>query len=245
MRDQDKTKEQLINDLDDTRQRAAKLRRDREDLNVFTYTVAHDLKRSLSLILGFSDSLMSEYATIAREELRKELQFVIQAGRKMNGIIDEMMLLVYVRDEKGLNIAPLDMGDVVSEALDRLAYIIERRQAEIVMPDQWPEVLGYAPWIEEVWFAYVSEVLRSSVRPLRILLGAMEQADGSVRFWVRVDDHDLTPEQQTRVSQVYDGFKPDLVQRIMEKLGGQFGVTQEEGEVYELYFTLPSERNFD
>ncbi|MEA3340336.1 MAG: histidine kinase dimerization/phospho-acceptor domain-containing protein, partial [Chloroflexota bacterium] len=182
MRDEDKTKEQLIDELDDTRQRAAKLRRSREDLNAFTYTVAHDLKRPLSLILGFSDLLMEEYATISREELRKELQFVIQAGRKMNSVIDEMMLLVHVRDEEGLNITSLDMGDVVSEALERLAYIVERRQAEIVAPDRWPEILGYAPWLEEVWFAYISETLRPNVRPLRITLGATEQADGDMRF---------------------------------------------------------------
>jgi len=245
MRDEDKTKGQLIDELDDTRQRAAKLRRSREDLNAFTYTVAHDLKRPLSLILGFSDLLMEEYATIPREELRKELQFVIQAGRKMNSVIDEMMLLVHVRDEEGLKITSLDMGDVVSEALERLTYIVERRQAEIVVPDQWPEILGYAPWLEEVWFTYISEALRPNVRPLRIMLGATEQADGNVRFWVRVDDRDLTPEQQTRVSQIYDGFKPDLVQRIIEKLGGQFGVAKEEERSDELYFTLPSGRNLD
>ncbi|HEY72616.1 MAG: hypothetical protein B6I35_11695 [Anaerolineaceae bacterium 4572_32.2] len=245
MRDQDKTKEQLVNDLDDARQRAAKLRREREDLNAFTYTVAHDLKRPLSLILGFSDLLMEEYATISREELRKELQFVIQAGRRMNSVIDEMMLLVHVRDREGLKITSLDMGDVVSEALDRLAYIVKRRQAEIVAPDQWPEALGYAPWIEEVWFAYISETLRLGIRPLRIMLGATEQADRNARFWVRVDERNLTTDQRTRVSQVCDSFKPDLVQRIMEKLGGQLGVAQREGRCSELYFTLPSGRNFD
>ncbi len=243
MQNKDKTKEQLIGELEDTRQIAAKLRRSREDLNAFTYTVAHDLKRPLSLILGFTDLLMEECATISREELRQELQFIAQAGRKMNGVIDEMMLLVHVRDEEGLRITSLDMKSILSEAMDRLAYIVERRQAEIVAPEQWPEVLGYAPWIEEVWFTYISETLRLDLQPLRIMLGATEQADGNVRFWVRVDTRDLTLDQRARVSQVYDNFKPELVQRIMEKLGGQFGVVEEPDGG--LYFALPGGRDLE
>ena len=34
----------------------------------FTYTAVHDLKRQLSLILGFSSSLEEEYTTVTREE---------------------------------------------------------------------------------------------------------------------------------------------------------------------------------
>ena len=239
MRDQDKTKEQLVSELADLRYHAAKLGRVRQDLNAFIYTVAHDLKRPLSLILGFTDLLVEEYATIPREELLKRLEIIAQSGHKMNSVIDEMMLLVHVRDEDDLKITPLDMGSIFSEALGRLAYVIERRQAEIVAPDRWPDALGYAPWVEEVWYVYISEALRLNVHPLRITVGAVEQAGGVVRFWVRIDDHNLTPDQQARVSQIYERFKPDLVQRIMEKLDGQFGVGEEKGRGCEFYFTLP------
>lgn len=239
MRDKDKTKEQLVSELADLRYHAARLGRVRQDLNAFTYTVAHDLKRPLSLILGFADLLMEEYETVSKEELRKGLEVIIQSGQKMNSVIDEMMLLVHVRDEDDLKITPLDMGSIFSEALDRLAYVIERRQAEIVAPDRWPDALGYAPWVEEVWYTYISEALRLDVHPLRITVGAVEQAGGVARFWARIDDRDLTPDQQARVSQIYDCFKPDLVQRIAEKLNGQFGVGGEKGQDREFYFTLP------
>lgn len=239
MQDKDKTREQLVSELADLRYHAARLGRVRQDLNAFTYTVAHDLKRPLSLILGFADLLMEEYETVSREELRKGLEVILQSGQKMNGVIDEMMLLVHLRDEDDLKITPLDMGSILSEALDRLAYVIERRQAEIVAPARWPDALGYAPWVEEVWYAYISEALRLDVHPLRIAVGATEQAGGVARFWARIDDRDLTPDQQARVSQIYDCFKPDLVQRIVEKLGGQFGVGREKGRGCEFYFTLP------
>ena len=243
MRDQDKTKEQLISELADMRQRIAQLQRIRGDMDAFTYTIAHDLKRPLSLILGFSDLLIEEREIASREELLKSLQIIIQSGHKMNSTIDELLLQVHVRDETSPNVTPLDMGSIVSEALERLAYVIERRQAEVVVSDQWPGALGYAPWVEEVWFTYVSEALRLGVRPLRMYVGATEQTDGNVRFWVRADVHNFTPEQRARVSQIYGSFKPDLVQRIMKELGGQFGVAGEKDMHNELYFTLPGERD--
>lgn len=239
MPNKDKSKEQLVSESADMRQRIARLERIRNDMDAFAYTVAHDLKRPLSLILGFSELLIEDYATLSKEELLKGLETILQSGHRMNGTIDELMLLVHVRDETGLAAVPLDMNAIVSEALSRLAYVIEHWRVEVALPDRWPTVLGYAPWVEEVWCTYISETLRSNVRPLRIVLGATEQTDGNVQFWVRVDDRALTPEQRALTSQMYDSFKPDLVRRIMENLNGQFGVTAEG----KLYFTLPGEHD--
>lgn len=47
----------------------------------FTYTVVHDLKHRLSLILGFSSSLEEEYTTVTREEGRgNEFDFTLPGG---------------------------------------------------------------------------------------------------------------------------------------------------------------------
>jgi two-component system sensor histidine kinase/response regulator len=246
MRDEDKTREQLISELTDMRQRVIMLERSQGDIDASTYTVAHDLKRPLSLILGFADLLIREYATVSREELLRCLQIIAQSGRKMNGVIDELMLLVHMRDEQDLKIKPLDMGSIVAEAVERLAYIVKRQQAEITVPSRWPDALGYAPWVEEVWFTYISEALRFDAHPLCITLGATEQtgalAPFPTRFWVRVTGRGVTPEQQARMYQTYGSFKPDLVQRIMEKLGGQFGVVGDGEQGIEFYFTLPGGR---
>ena len=125
MKGKDETKEQLIEELADLRQRFAKLQRLCGDLDAFTYIVAHDLKRPLSLILGYSDLLISEYGTIPKEELLESLQIIDQAAQKMNDIINDLMLLVHVRDEEGVEVTPPDMGSIVAEALARLDYVIK------------------------------------------------------------------------------------------------------------------------
>jgi light-regulated signal transduction histidine kinase (bacteriophytochrome) len=81
MQNANKTREQLINELAAMRQRVAELERVNQDLDAFTYTVVHDLKRQLSLILGFSSSLEEEYTTVTREEGRgNEFYFTLPGG---------------------------------------------------------------------------------------------------------------------------------------------------------------------
>lgn len=240
MVDRDKTKEQLIEELTDLRQRVAQLQRFCGDLDAFTYTVAHDLKRPLSLIIGYSDLLIGEYETMPKEELVECLQAIDQAAQKMNDSINELMLLVHVRDEGKVEITPMDMESVVAEALDRLDYLIKRRGVKITQPTQWPKALGYAPWVEEIWYTFISEILRVDASPLHIDIGASEEKGSKARFWVQVSDRGFTAEQQGQLGRIIGGFKSDLAKHILKNLGGTFGAVGDIGYGGELYFTLPS-----
>jgi signal transduction histidine kinase len=82
-------------------------------------TVAHDLKNPINLILGFSQILYEEYATMPQDELRRYLQIVAQNSVKLGSIIDELLLLAGVR-QMDVEMEPLDMGSIVAEAQQRL-----------------------------------------------------------------------------------------------------------------------------
>jgi signal transduction histidine kinase len=70
-----------------------------------------------------------------------------------------------------------------------------------------------------------------------------------VRFWVRDNGAGLTKEQQaglfTQFAQLYviwgegHGLGLSIVQRIIDKLGGQVGVESQAGQGSTFYFTLP------
>ena len=98
-----------------------------------------------------------------------------------------------------VEVVPLDMADIVAEALERLAPMIEEYRAEIILPDAWPAALGYGPWVVEVWANYVSNAVKYGGTPPRVELGATAQTDGTVRFWVRDNGLGLSPEEQGRL----------------------------------------------
>jgi signal transduction histidine kinase len=220
-----------------------------EELDAFAHTVAHDLKNPLGATISYAQFLKKYCTSMSVEELQKYADNVMRNGQKMGNIIDELLLLASVRKEE-IALTPVDLGDVVIEAQSRLTHLIEEYQAEIVMPDDWPETWGYGPWIEEVLTNYLSNAIKYGGRPPRVEVGATPYTDGTVLCWVRDNGLGLTAEQRarlfipfTRLNQVSakgHGLGLSIVQRIVEKLGGQVAVESEghgRGSVFS--FTLP------
>jgi PAS domain S-box-containing protein len=233
------------------RRYAAELEARNEELDAFAHTVAHDLKHPVCLVIGYAEFLLEDSVVASHKDLAESMQTLARAGHKMNSIIEELLLMAGIRHER-VEAMPLDIGCIVDEARQRLAHMIAESKAEIILPQDWPLASGYAPWVEEVWANYLSNALKYGGRPPRIELGATEQSDGWVRFWVRDNGPGLTPEQQarlfapfTRLDRVRSqghGLGLSIVRRIVEKLGGSVGVESSgvpgQGSVF--YFTLPA-----
>ena len=221
-----------------------------EELDAFAHTVAHDLKNPLGLVVGYAEMMLSdEFDEITEERLRFTLGMIAQGAEKMNDIIQALLLLAGVRKAESVKVHRLDMGAIVDEVQHRLTYLIDRFDGVIAAPEVWPVALGYAPWIEEVWANYISNALKYGGQPPSIELGATVQDDGYVRFWVRDHGPGLTTEEQvqvftpfTRLSEIEvegHGLGLSIVQRIVEKLGGQVAVESTPGQGSVFSFTLP------
>ena len=217
------------------------------ELDAFSHTVAHDLKNPLSAVLGFAELLTAKDVELSQKDVRESLQAIHQSARKMNSIIEELLLLAGVR-KTDVERHPVEMGAVVAGALQRLSYMTAEYAPEIVLPDAWPVALGHGPWIEEVWANYLSNAMKYGSRPPRMVLGA-DMTDDNVRFWVTDNGPGLTPEQQSRLFVPFirlhqaratgSGLGLSIVRRIMEKLGGEAWVESEPGKGSRFGFTLP------
>ncbi len=231
------------------RQYAADLETRNAELDAFAHNVAHDLKNPLTALITTGYLLENNYNKLSKENLNLYARMIVNNGRMMNNIIDELLLLSSVREIDEIETQPLDMDRIVTNVRDRLAFSVEEHQAEIVLPDHWPVALGYGPWIEEVWANYISNAVKYGGQPPRAELGGTTKADGWVRFWVRDNGLGLTPEEQEQLFTPFErlhqvrveghGLGLSIVQRIVEKLGGQVGVESTVGQGSVFFFTLP------
>jgi signal transduction histidine kinase len=233
------------------RQQTRELQLRNEELDAFAHTVAHDLENPLGVMVGFAEFLEETHANTPAEQLEEYLRTIAQSGRKMTNIISELLLLASVR-KADVKMRPLDMASITMEARGRLADMIQESGAIVVWPETWPVAWGHAPWVEEVWVNYLSNAIQYGGRPPHVMLGAEEQPDGTVRFWVRDNGPGLTPEEQARLFAPFTqlervhvkghGLGLSIVRRIVTKLGGQVGVTSEgvpgQGSIF--YFALPA-----
>jgi signal transduction histidine kinase len=219
------------------------------ELDAFSHTVAHDLQSPLGLIVGFAEFLQQHEEELTKEKKQEMLQIIVQNARKMSNIIDELMLLAGIRKKEVIP-QEVDMALTVYGAKQRLADVIHSHQAEIIMPEKWPTAMGYTPWIEEVWVNFLSNGIKYGGRPPKLEVGYDEAKNGFVRFWVRDNGVGIPKDRQkelfgmfTRLDQAKakgHGLGLSIVQRIIDRLGGEVGVESEEGAGSLFWFSLPA-----
>jgi K+-sensing histidine kinase KdpD len=222
-----------------------------KELDAFAHTVAHDLKGPLGHVITYTDYVISYAHDMSLTELVEIIDKIKQAGLKAVNITDELLILAGVR-KRAVSITPLNMAEIVPQALRWLEPMLAEYQGQIILPESWPTARGYAPWVEEVWLNYLSNSLKYGGRPAKVEVGGHLQGDGQVCFWVKDNGEGVMPEAQanlfaefTRFSEIRvegHGLGLSIVRRIVEKLGGRVGVESsgQSGQGSMFYFTLPS-----
>jgi PAS domain S-box-containing protein len=222
------------------------------ELDAFAHTVAHDLKNPLSVVIGFTDLLQSDFEQMTPDDLRDNLQTIGRTADKMINIIDELLLLAQTRQQNQVLVTPLAMPDIIHEALRRLYYMINQYQAHIIIPDNtvFPAAVGYAPWIEAVWVNYISNAIKYGGVPPRVELNAETLPDGRVCFMVRDNGKGISADKLNRLFIPFErledaraeghGIGLSIVKHIMEKLGGEVRVESQLGRGSTFSFILPA-----
>ena len=219
------------------------------ELDAYAHTVAHDLKNPLGVISGYADFIELKFGSDLAPGVQGRLQKIIQTSRKMAEIVDELLLLASVRNQADVELTALNMGKIIQSALERFGNTIAQANAQIIIPDNWLTVYGYAPWVEEIWVNYISNALKYGGTPPVLEFGFGEQ-DSEVRFWLKDNGNAMSDAELANLfteftrldrhtSSEGHGLGLSIVQRIAHKLGGSAGAesTAEEGSLF--YFTLP------
>ena len=220
-----------------------------EDLDAFSHTVAHDLKNPAGLVVGFAETMLANLEAFSLDEIRHYLQLISRNGRKIDDIINELLLLASVRQEE-IEPAPLNMSAIIAEVEERLMFLIKESRATLVVPETWPTAVGHAPWVEEVWANYISNAIKYGGKPPRVELGATTRPNQTVVFWVSDNGNGLSDDEKERLFMPFTQLKKvrakgsglglSIVRRIIDRLDGEVGVRSETGTGSTFFFTLPA-----
>lgn len=250
------TLEDLIQDVFDDLQRSkvrllgqiSVLQARNQDLEDYVHMVAHDLKEPL-VVLDITSNLITKVPDLNSEKFQEYVRQMGLTAHEMKRIINNLLLFAKVSKVEA-PVGPVQMERVVANVQHRLSHLIKEQQARIVLPEMWPLAIGYEPWVEEVWANYLSNGLKYGGRPPFLELGASIRTDRAIRFWVRdngsgipaaIQDHLFTScHEARRLNTPEHGLGLPIVQRLVEKLGGQVGVESEAGMGSLFFFTLPT-----
>ncbi len=230
-------------------QRTADLQARNEELDAFAHTVAHDLKMPITHMVGLAETITNKFETLPPPDRQRYLEIIQQSGHKMASIIDALLLLSGVR-EMDVPLEPLDMALIVDEARQRLAHLNRQYGVTVILPNEWPQALGYAPWVEEIWVNYLSNGMKYGGHPPKLTLGATAVANNMIKFWIQDNGIGISPDAReklfvpfTQLNLRHDsgyGLGLSIVQRIVGRLGGEVGAEALPNQGGLFWFTLPT-----
>jgi PAS domain S-box-containing protein len=235
------------------RRYASELKLRNAELDLFSHTVAHNLRTPLSLILGYAGLIVSDLDCAAQPEICEMVQIIERTALTMSGMITSLLLFAQLSDASE-TIEKVDVGRCAAAARDRLQKTIADRSVQVVIAADMPPAHAYGPWVEEIFAILFDNAIKymapdNSVP--RVTVRAVPQPEsGAVRYEVQDNGVGIAPHDQarlfvplTRLMQLdVEGFGMGLTiaQRIVHKLNGTIGVESEVGAGSTFWFTLPA-----
>ncbi|WP_372794601.1 PAS domain S-box protein [Pontiella sp.] len=238
----------FISDISARKETEEQLKQTNKHLDEFAQIVAHDLNSNVTSIVSVSEMLNDPEDDFSDEERKEFLNEISRIGTKMSDIIKELLLFARM-DRTDLTVSPVDMNPLIQSAIQRLKGDIADTGAVVKTDPMAEQALGYAPWVEEVWFNYLSNALKYGGRPPQIEIGCSRE-DGIISFWVKDNGpgidadkmHLLFDDQNDAREKIIKGHGLGLsiVNNIVERMGGSVHAESRPGEGSTFYFRLPA-----
>ena len=112
----------------------AELEAKNEELEAFSYSVAHDLRAPLRSIDGFGLALLEDYADKLDDDGKQYLAYVRESAQQMSQLIDDMLALAQVTRGE-FERAPVDLSRIARSIGAELARTAPDRQVDFVVAD--------------------------------------------------------------------------------------------------------------
>lgn len=237
----------------ETEQYIAKIEAGAAGADEFSYTVAHDLKSPLNLLLGYVGLLRIVLDDNQNEEVQSYIREVEMASKNMARIIDQLLWLAQLDNARDVAI-PVNMVAIAKRSLWRFHRDIDNQQIQIEIDPEMPSALGQEGWIEEVFANLIGNAIKymgdNNQHPEIHIHGSRISGTQMARYEVRDNGIGITAADQERVFQMFSrlhltsadghGLGLSIVSRIIERLGGEVGLDSVFGSGSTFWFTLPA-----
>lgn len=224
------------------------------ELESFVYTVSHDLKTPIVTIEGFVGALRQDFAEALKQEGEKYLEYIGQAARKMEALINDLLELSRIGRlvEKK---SRLPFRQLVEESIEALRPQIDAKAIKMKVGKDLPDVYVDRKRLGQL----VDNLLSNAIKYMGkdnpgpyIEVGA-ENQNGEEVFFVRDNGIGIEERYLNKIFGVFQrlpeakqieegtGIGLTIVKRIVESHGGRIWVTSQPLKGTTFFFTLANE----
>ena len=154
--------------------RTTQLQAANEELEAFTYTVAHDLRAPLRGMQGLAEALLEDYRDLLDELGQEYAQQIVNSGQQLEELIQD--LLAYSRLSRAdLSLQVLELESAVAEAIAMVQADAKSRHTQIRVRSPLPAVIAHRVTLVQV----IANLLTNAIKfvegaPPQVLIWAEE-----------------------------------------------------------------------
>ncbi|KPJ96503.1 MAG: hypothetical protein AMJ53_00500 [Gammaproteobacteria bacterium SG8_11] len=219
-----------------------------DELESYSYSIAHDLRAPVRSITSFSQILLQDLDSKLEPEEKTALQRVVSAGKYMAGLIDDILALSRITRES-IKIEPLRLSEMAQDSVIRLREIQPNRECNVAIESDLsangdPRLIQLLldNLLGNAW-KYTGKKSAASIE-----FGAVSNSDqtffvrdNGVGFDMQYANKLFQPFQRLHSRDEFEGTGVGLatVQRIINRHGGKVWAESELEKGTTIYFTLP------
>ncbi|MCI0748713.1 MAG: ATP-binding protein [Verrucomicrobia subdivision 3 bacterium] len=224
-------------------QRTARLRETVQELEAFSYSIAHDMRAPLRAMQGFAGILKQDYGDKLDDTAQGYLQRLGSAAARMDRlIVDILNYSQVVREE--LDLGVVDTHKLLLDIIHSYPQF-DHAHADISIEGRLPLVLANEAALTQVMSNLLGNAVKfvtPGVRPC-VRVGANPEVvdDGRVELWVQDNGIGIPRDVQKRLFNMFTrlhrpglyegtGIGLAIVKKAVERMGGSVGVESNPGE---------------
>jgi PAS domain S-box-containing protein len=221
-----------------------------QELKQFAYSLSHDLKNPLIVIISYVNVLRREYSKYFDKEIDEMTGKIMNRAKDMSKMIDS--LLYYSRIENSEDSFTIcDLKNIVKTAIDNLELEIKKKSAKITK-DPLPKVTGDEIQLVLLYQNLISNALKYCRNKTPKIHLSSKLAKDSESYILSVKDNGIGIDEESKGiiflifkrlhkdNKEYEGTGIGLstCKKIIERHNGKIWVESEPGKGSTFYFTL-------
>jgi PAS domain S-box-containing protein len=233
--------------------RSADLEASNKELEAFAYSVSHDLRAPLRHMVGYTELLQKNVASMLDEKSLRYMKTILDSAKRMGALIDDLLAFSRIARAETRQ-RPVSLEELVKEVLTDLQRETEGRNIAWTL-GSLPETFGDRPMLRLVLVNLIANAVKfTRTRPrAEIEIGSPERQNDGVVVFVRDNGvgfdmkyaHKLFGVfQRLHQSGTFEGTGIGLatVQRIIHRHGGSVWAEGRVDGGATFFFSLPSHR---
>jgi signal transduction histidine kinase len=219
-----------------------------KELEAFSYSVSHDLRTPLGMVISCADLLHHNHGKQLSAEASELTTFILKSSERMNELISDLLRLSQL-GRQPLDISSIDTRALFDEVLLEVRVHYSERAAEVRI-GELPACRGDLSLLKQVVTNLLSNAFKYSARqPQPVIEIGCRQADGESVYFVRDNGAGFDMAKAGKLFNAFQrlhlpsefegtGVGLSIVQRIIQRHGGRIWAEAEVGKGATFSFTL-------